>query len=337
MLLLIIVFISRNYMTPTQTMMKFEKQHPVSMHLYERLRGLYVSGIIEDGLFSNQSIVKREYELMRVYDSHQSVKNQLMINSIHLFSVWRNNKSIFKFDEDLAKQVVSARVPPDLNASVMQRIPHWAVYIELPRAAKRAFIDHTSLSENHQILGFWALSDKSADNNKDWVLRIHLHIACKGNENNDLSALKSINIPITSNLTLAKCAMLAEWDADGCIVDNVAKNIGALNTMLGLVLCLCVDKPDVVNVIGLNLSRQEFLKPRYKHIKSRKLFEVSIQPHYYDIGSYEGSRWREMVRVLENDVMAGRSDADGEVSDGQWVVVDNISDVGVLWEGSKIN
>lgn len=320
-------------MTPTQTMMKFDKKTPVSTHLYGRLQDVYLSGIIKDGLFANSSVLERECDLMQ---STQSTKRQLMVSTIFLFSVWRNNKSIFKFDEDLARQIVSARVPPDLKASVLQRLPHWAVYIELPRAAKRAFIDGSG-NEGHQVLGFWAVCDKDSTTNKDWLLKLYIHVDSKGNEDCDLSMLHSIDIPISSNLTVNKCTLNARWNTECLSIDKVARNIEALNTMIGLLLYLCVDDPDVMDVIGLKLTRQQLLKPRYKHVKTRKVFEPSIQPHYYDVGVKEANRWREEARRLENNIMAGRSDMDGYIADGQWCISSSETDVGIIWEGGKIS
>lgn len=319
-------------MTPTQTMMKFERKHSLSTKLYERLQDIYTSGLIKDGLFTSKALLEREYKLIDVMNDSQSADRSLAISGLYLFGVWRNNKSIFRFDEDLAKHVVSARVPPDADAKALQGIPHWGVYMELPRAAKRAFMNGTPDSSSLQILGFWALYDKPATSGEEWVLRIYLHVDDKGSADGDLIALKPINIPITTGLTINNCTSLAQTDSDCTLTKTIAKNIEALDTMLSLLLCLCVEDPDVTDVTGLSLTRQQLFKPRYKHIKSRKTFEASIQPHYYEIGLKEGNQWRETVRKLENDIMTGRSDMDRYVTDGQWLTTSN----GVAWESGKI-
>ena len=49
-------------------------------------------------------------------------------------------------------------------------------------------------------------------------------------------------------------------------------------------MCLCVDNPDVVNVIGQSLSRKQLDKPVYKHVKRTNVFTPPSQSHYYEIG-----------------------------------------------------
>lgn len=320
-------------MTPTQTMMKFERKYSLSTKLYERLQAIYAGGLIKDELFTSKELLEREYKLMDTMTEKHPFDQSLAISGLYLFSVWRNNKSIFRFDEDLAKHVVSARVPPDVEAKVLKGIPHWSVYIELPRAAKRAFMNSISDYSSLQILGFWALYDKSVTSGDEWVLKVYLHINDKSSVNGDLVALKPINIPITTGLTITNCTSLAQTDSDCGLTKIITKNTGALNTILSLLLCLCVEDPDVTDVIGLSLTRQQLFKPRYKYIKSRKSFEASIQPHYYEIGLKEGNYWRKSVRKLENDIMTGRSDMDRYMIDGQWLATSS----GVVWVSGKIN
>lgn len=313
-------------------MTKFERKHSLSMKLYERLQAIYMGGLIKDGLFTSKALLEHEYKLIDATNERQSADRSLAISGLYLFGVWRNNKSIFRFDEDLAKHVVSARVPPDVEARVLQGIPHWGVYIELPRAAKRAFMNSMPGYSSLQILGFWALYDKPAISSEEWLLRIYLHVDDKGSADGDLIALKPINIPINTGLTINNCTSLAQTDSDCTLTNTITKNIEALDTMVSLLLCLCVEDPDVTDVIGLSLTRQQLFKPRYKYVKSRKSFEASIQPHYYEIGLKEGNQWRETVRKLENDIMIGRVDMDRYVTDGQWIKTLS----GVTWESGKI-
>lgn len=319
-------------MTPTQIMNKFDRKYALSTKLYERLQAVYTDGLIKDGLFTSKALLEREYKLIDASNERRSSDRSLAISGLYLFGVWRNNKSIFKFDEDLAKHVVGARVPPDVEAKVLQGMPHWGVYIELPRAAKRAFMNDMPSHLSLQILGFWALYDKPAASDEEWVLRIFIHVNDKSGSDADLNALKPIDIPITTGLAITNCTSLAKTDSDCPLTNTITNNIEALNTMLSLLLCLCVEDPDVTDVIGLSLTRQQLFKPRYKHVKSRKSFEASIQPHYYEIGLQEGNRWRKTVRNLENDIMTGRVDMDRYVTDGQWLTTPS----GVAWESGKI-
>lgn len=321
-------------MTPAQTMMKFEKRYAISTALYERLQAIYTDALIKDGLFTNEKLLEREYHLIAgSAGTRPTTSDQALATSgLYLFSVWRNNKSIFRFDEDMARQVVSARVPPDIPASTLQRLPHWCVYIELPRAAKRAFMDAAPGAESLQILGFWAACDKRVSGGSEWLLKIYLHVDDKGDPNSDLSVLKPISIPISDGVSITKSTALAQTEGTHSLTCKISRNIGALSTMVSLLLCLCVDEPDVTDVVGLSLTRQQLIKPRYKHVKSRKVFEASIQPHYYEIGVQEGVKWRNTVRRLENDVMTGRASMDSYVTDGEWINTPN----GLTWADGKI-
>lgn len=321
-------------MTPIQTMNKFEEKYQYINETYLQMQQTYVSKKVKGKLFTTSQHVANSDRQAHMQSSISEYEHDdLRLLGLHLFGTWRNSLNIFCLDEDIANEVVSSDIPNEITSDVLKNLPSWCVYIEIPRQARAVFTDSFVDEDSIKLLGFWATYDTHASGaHIGDHLSLFLHIDDNGKKHTDLALLKPVTLPI-GDISITQ-SINSAWGYKGCtFTSKVASNKAALRVLVSILLCLCVDNPDVVNVIGQSLSRKQLDKPIYKHVKRTNAFTPPSQPHYYEIGLTLGIRLRRCMRDIENKLAVSTETSESYLQKGSWQVL-GVDEVDTYWQAA---
>ena len=225
-----------------------------------------------------------------------------------LFGTWRNSLGHYRLDDDIADQALASLIPSDTPTSIYTKLPEWCVYVEIPSSCD---LEVTVLMEDKsekdvKVIGFWAMHDKTdkdlnnADSNSDENMRLNVFLHLDTTEayvrDNYLGTM--LILPLSNSLTVHDAVKDYYYDQDE---DEQGALVANFSVILSLLLWLCVEEPDITNMEGIALSRQELMEPKYKRSKRADVFIPPKEATYYDIGKRLGSEMREYKAQLHTD------------------------------------
>ncbi len=226
-----------------------------------------------------------------------------------LFGTWRNSLGVYKIDDDMQDQALGSLIPSETPSSIFTQLPEWCVYMELPKDYDLLVDAGVTLEGGGQkeidgirVLGFWALHDKADysksdidvahDENMALNIMLNLDIPEEHVDNNLITP--PLILPLSKGLTVNESIKkqyetLIQSDRTKMELDRIFK------VTLSMLLWLCVEEPDVSNIKGVQLSREELLKPKYSRHKKTGAFVPPNSVTFYEIGKRLGGEIRDHI------------------------------------------
>lgn len=313
--------------SPMALMRRFEKLTKIkNTKTYLNMQKHYMSGQLKKGFYStSKSIVTMDRRLEKAdkkiksginsgalkADSDNNIAKEIfkasnLILGARLFGTWRNTASVYKIDEDVAKQALTSEIPDETPSEMFLNLPEWCVYMEAPASSNilhpymQLHNDGSDHSTRKRIVGFWAMKDdlggvgKAGDCNLDIFFNFEHDDDVSVEQMNivPLRILISPNLTIIESLKLAYGELGANWEKD--------LGVQHIKTVLGLLLWVCVEEPDITNAKQIPMSRADIKKPRFVKSKESSLFIAPYEERHLHIASRLGGEIREYQKEIEH-------------------------------------
>ena len=275
-------------MNAFEKMTAFNKAHPESKDVYRKMQQYYLKNNKSDNVFCPIFEVchyspRLLLEIGMTGDLGKlSYDNFRYANELQIFGTWRNTLGIYRIDDDVIDDVMRSLIPNDTPVQIFERLPEWAVYIDLSNMAQ---------NEPVKILGFWAVFDLIYINQHyARVLKIMMNF--EGVD--DVVGL--IELPIDNDKSVEQAIQdlyKSQTDADPLIAYSYAKSdIAMLKIVLSALLWLCAEEPDISGITGEPISKDALRMPKYRVNKKTGAFIPPSQPTIYNIGKRLGGEIR---------------------------------------------
>lgn len=254
-----------------------------------------------------------------------------MLLGTRLFGTWRNSLGIYKIDDDMADQALKSLIPLETPSIIYANLPEWCVYIEVPKGCDLEVVanvdggDDADEFQMQKVLGFWAMHDKQdydksdigTNHDDNMVLNIFLHIDINEKDQYNNLVPPPIILNLDKNLTVAE-SIEQKYDSSKFSDEGILELQDIIKTVLSLLLWLCVAEPDVSNINGEQLSRQDIVKPKYKRHKKTGNFIAPEHASYYQIGKRLGGEMREHIEHVDKLESANGKRKRPHIRRGHW-------------------
>ena len=294
-------------MNPFEKLQTFNKANPETKEVYRKMQAWQILHKPENGLFCpSAQLYSMSLQLMQAMASgiinkrsyadftEQDMQTLQLFWGLHLFGAWRNTLGIYRIDKDILSDIVKSTIPNDTPSSIFNRLPEWCVYVELPNDYN---VNIATDANNSKLLGFWALFDYQIVNNKQ-RLALNLVPNLEQSTNSTFDQYQPIQLFIDDNLTVEQS--INDWyqqvynvNMDG-ITANIASNLDLkfAKTLLSILLFLCAEEPDISNIVGEPINKDQLHLPKYRVNKKTGVFIPPNRPIIYNIGKRLGGEIR---------------------------------------------
>ncbi|HSQ83826.1 MAG TPA: hypothetical protein VLM43_03785 [Desulfobacterales bacterium] len=234
----------------------------------------YLRDAIED--------VGPEFSLSELLGLKNTNEEYLRIEVAHYlaaFAAWNYTKGIYRFEEDLLKAITAGAFPKTLPVNVFLRLPEWCVYIDLSHVNKDlagffVFIDDIEDFE-HPVLSL-----VFAPKQNHWPSRYEITLE---QTSIDKQILDSGNVPkYRERLSSSIGAELTEEQTVAYLKQDY-------ETLLKVVLYLCIDQPDI------KLKKYPETSPSRPSITTKNgepEYFVTAKPRIWQVGKTQSDSMR---------------------------------------------
>lgn len=242
------------------------------------------------GVTQNDSFARMSERAMSV---HQ------LFWGLHVFGAWRNTLGVYRLDGDIAESVLQSPIPDETPISIFTRLPEWCVYVELPDN----LVQFAKGEQAVTVDGFWALFDYQ--NNKQ---TLNLVINLKDDMSVSYSQYQPIMLVLDDNYSV-KDAVQAAYNNISSNVDLIAQNIfmqtdyHITTALLSVLLWLCAEEPDISNIVGEPMSKDQLRQPKYRLHPKTGAFITPSSPNIYNLGKRLGGE----IRTFNDKLSQGDS------------------------------
>jgi hypothetical protein len=214
-------------------------------------------------------------------------ENATDIGLLGAVAAWRPTKGIYRFDPDLAKELIETPIKGEMPREVLYRLPEWCVYIETARHTTNmhGFFAHLEWDANDGRTELRLLLDM-----EDGITPVPLHLV-PGDLEDSLRAMEA---------EAAYQSSLRSRFVMPSMAKDLEKHVAPL---LSLVLYLCSDQPDFGDVD----RKPEHPKAR-KTNKGMKL-QAAEAPTTWNVGVRIGAALRKARANSPNNLIATESHA----------------------------
>ena len=309
-------------MSPMQLMQRFHKVSPDRKATYQKMQQTYLAGKVPMGLFTDGDIViKSDAQYLRIAsvaghldsghicnwdDNDRAVR--LEARNIHfgsrLFGTWRNTAGVYTIDESVAPQALASLIPNETPSDIFSNLPEWCVYMALPkdydmRCPVNQWVNKDRKNSHgelvYQVLGFWAMHDRVVYKGKNHLcLDIYMHV-----DHDDDVELKDMIITPTRILLSPDTTVFESFKIGYPDCGETEFNATSIRQALSMLLWLCVEEPDVTNIKGVRMSRDDLKLPRFARNKKTGVFVPPNQETHFEIAKRMGGEVREWNKEIE--------------------------------------
>ena len=288
-------------MKPFEKMTAFNKANPESKEVYRKMQQWHLKNDNQNNIFC-PTIELTGYsqrlllEFGRSKDISQlSYVSYKYANELQVFGTWRNTLGVYRIDDDVIGDVMKSLIPNDTPVSIFERLPEWCVYYDLSNFGKS--------EDGVALQGFWALFDLMYINNRyERILKIMVDF---GDAAADVAAI--IELPIDNNKTVEQSIndlYKSDENIDPFIANAYAKaDVAMLKVILSALLWLCAEEPDISNILGEPVNKDQLRLPKYRVNKKTGVFIPPDKPIIYDIGKRLGGE----IRTFNERITGGDS------------------------------
>lgn len=232
-----------------------------------------------------------------------------------LFGTWRNTLGIYRLDEDVFADVISSPIPLDTPSMIFKRLPDWSVYMEIPNDTVMMNLTGTTTF----VDGFWAQLDYDyAIDQKNPRLVLSIFLDLRGKSNSIYDTRQPIRLLLDKDMTVSDAFETIFKENHGDFKDNHAdaarfimittKNL--LMNLLSMLLWLCAEEPDISNMKGEPVSRDDIKKSGNQINKKTGRFVPPSTPIIRLLGSRLGGE----VRDYKQWVRKGKTEGAGRLT-----------------------
>lgn len=317
------------HLTPFETMQSFHKSAPDRKQVYKKMQKTYLAQKVPMGLFTDSSaVIESDKKSLQIWSMRgfldggdirewhdEERNNHMKARNLHfgtrLFGTWRNTACVYKINEDVAPQALASLIPDDTPSDIYTKIPEWCVYMEIPKSHNIEMSVVTRLDENNKdtfknnelkVLGFWAMHDRVQHEGKDRLcLDIFFHVDQSKDTNYRDIVVTPTRLLLSNDLTVAESFEISynmKFDA---------AEESPVRTALSMLLWLCVEEPDVTNVHGVKMSREDLKKPRYARNKQTGSFVPPMQATYLEIAQRMGGEIKSWNQEIVESEKSGQT------------------------------
>ncbi|MCG6816983.1 AcrVA2 family anti-CRISPR protein [Moraxella catarrhalis] len=279
----------------------FNREYKEAKDVYRKMQIWQLKNTPDNGVFcpSNQlygmspSVASALMAGVANHDSLSQMNERAMgvfqlFWGLHVFGAWRNTLGVYKLDDDIAQSVLTSPIPDETPINIFTRLPEWCVYIDLPD-------ELLAIGKGGQevgIDGFWALFD--CQNNKQ---TLNLVLNLKDKMDISYHQYQPITLVIDDGYTV-KQAVQSAYQSGVSDNDLVMKNLfmqtdyKLTTALLSVLLWLCAEEPDISNMIGEPISKDQLRQPKYRLHPKTGAFITPSAPKIYNIGKRLGGEIR---------------------------------------------
>lgn len=218
---------------------------------------------------------------------------------LHVFGTWRNTLGVYRIDDDIFGDVMKSPIPTSTPSIIFKRLPDWCVYMQMPDDT--VFIK----SQNGTDVvcdGFWALIDYDYDVHTDEpYLVLNIVLNSKDKTNTAYDTYQPMRILLDESLTVSEAfeqLFIQDFNhknarhAKQAQKDMIATK-ELLMKLLSALLWLCVEEPDISNIKGEPITREQIKSTGSQVNKKTGRFVPPPTPNIRFLGSRLGGEVRE--------------------------------------------
>ena len=201
------------------------------------------------------------------------------ISRLAAIGTWRYSQGIYRVDPDLMAGLAESRLPGDLPAEVLHRLPEWCIYVETPGMSWAGTALH----------GFWAHLEWDANSGRselrllldldDRLLGLPLHLG-------SWTLLEAVE-RYARNAADVAAEQGIKFTVRGEDMDAI---VGAVRPLLSILLYLCSDEPEIDD---LRQPGSSPARPRPKKTKKGWRLFPPDRPRTWTVGAGIGALLRE--------------------------------------------
>lgn len=303
-----------------QKMLDFNKHFKDTKRIYQAMQGVYLDHKFTDGIFCPSTEIYTLAPIFLMERERGGMGNKIVNHKderqisllkyfwgLHTFGTWRNTLGVYRLDPDIFKEVVKSSIPADTPSVIFKRLPEWCVYVDMP---KDAISVQSANGKKTSIDGFWALLDYDLEEHTDRH-RLVLNIVLNTSEpsNTIYDTYQPIRILLDDSLTVSEAFEFLFFDdfshkdvrhAIQAKKDMQDTKILLMN-LLSVLLWLCAEEPDISNIKGEPLSREDIKKIGYQVNKKTGRFVPPSMPVVRELGKRLGGEIRTFKKIINDE------------------------------------
>lgn len=272
---------------PVQLLTELSHEFPKFWRHYETMRAARGQGLPDWPTWCYAPLSAAYAIVSGGGDNSIPLEKMTYVGAMGALAAWRPTKGIYRFDPDLAKELVDTPLTGEMPREVLYRLPEWCVYVETAGFHK-------------DVLGFFAHLEWDTHDGRT-ELRLLL------DQPDKLVPVALHLVPGDLEASLRAFEAEAAYQAsrvNGLILPSMSKQFAErLAPLLSLVLYLCSDQPD----FGDADRRPEHPKAR-KTNKGMKL-QAAEAPTTWNVGVRIGAALRKARANSPSNLIATDSHA----------------------------
>lgn len=308
-----------------EKILAFNRNFKDTKRVYQAMQAVYIHHKFKDGVYCPSTELYPIAPIFLVELERGGLGNKIVNHmderqislltyfwGLHVFGTWRNTLGVYQLDADVFNDVIKSPIPPCTPSTIFQRLPDWCVYMSMPADAVNII---SAQDESVSCDGFWALLDYDiAEHSEERRLVLNIVLDPNAKTNSVYDTYQPIRILIDDKLTVAEAfeqlfiqdfshknmrhALQAKKDME--------KTQKLLMSLLSALLWLCAEEPDISNIKGEPLSREDIKKQGFQMNKKTGRFVPPSTPVVRELGKRLGGE----VRKYREWVAKGKPDDD---------------------------
>lgn len=301
-------------------MLNFNKHYKDTKRIYQAMQAVYLNYKFSDGVFCPSTELYPIAPIFLVELERGGLGNKIVNHmderqislltyfwGLHVFGTWRNTLGIYRLDPDIFKDVIKSSIPNDTPSTIFKRLPDWCVYMDIPKDTVNIV---TERSSDVFCDGFWALLDYDiAEHTEERILVLNIVLNPSSKTNTVYDTYQPIRILLDDNLTVLdafKQLFIRDFSHENSSHAAQAKRDmehtqKLLMSLLSALLWLCAEEPDISNIKGEPLSRDDIKKNAYQINKKTGRFVPPSTPVIRELGKRLGGEIRDFKQKNLDD------------------------------------
>lgn len=299
-----------------EKLISFNKTYKNTKRIYQDMQEVYFKYKFKDGVFCPSSEIYTIAPIFLMERERRGMGNKVVSHTderqlslltyfwgLHVFGTWRNTLGVYRVDPDIFEDIIRSPIPEATPSSIFKRLPDWCVYFEMPKDAMRFKVANFGLEIDKSIVcdGFWAVLDYDYDVNDNHQLVLNIILNVQGKTDTICDTYQPIRILIDNDMTVQEAfesLYIRDFIHDNTanskrVKENMCDTKELLMRLLSLLLWLCVEEPDISNIKGEPISREDIKKTGVAINKKSGRFVPPSTPVVRELGKRLGGEVRQ--------------------------------------------
>lgn len=300
-----------NMLSAYKKLTDFNKTYKNTKRIYQDMQEVYFKYKFKDGVFCPSSEIYTIAPIFLMERERRGMGNKVVSHTderqlslltyfwgLHVFGTWRNTLGVYRVDPDIFEDIIRSPIPEATPSNIFKRLPDWCVYFDMP---KEAVTFRTEGNKSVVCDGFWAVLDYDYDANDNHQLVLNIILNVQGKTDTIYDTYQPIRLLIDDGLTVEEA--YEKLFIRDFIHNNKKDNERAkkdmqttkrlLMSLLSMLLWLCVEEPDISNIKGEPISREDIKKTGVAINKKSGRFVPPSTPVVRELGKRLGGEVRQ--------------------------------------------